>query len=107
MEHLGALPSIEEDGSPMQGAAPRELAEGVIQEKARADQQGTEAANEKKKKRGRRTAKHKGEEELREVWLHNSSGKPQLMAAIGHATKHGKGRVIAIVNQEHHCDQRT
>ena len=41
---------------------------------------------------------------MKEIWLHNSSGKPQFLAAMSHAGQTAKGRAVAIINQEHHCD---
>ncbi len=47
--------------------------------------------------RGRRQrGNHEGE-----IWLLNSSGKPQLEAAV-RAARETKGKCIAIMNQEHH-----
>ena len=58
-------------------------------------------------KRGRRSAKEKdrGGEGIKEVWLHNSSGKPHLLAAMGHANQEMGSCVVAIINQEHQSDE--
>ena len=83
--------------------------EGSEQEKLQSGHEHQEKTNRPKRTRGRRSAKEKGSEEegVKEVWLHNSSGKPQFLAAMGHAARFGKGRVVAIINQEHQCDERT
>ena len=59
-----------------------------------------------KRTRGRRSARQRGLEEdgAREIWLHNSSGRPQFLAAMAHASQLPTGRVVAIINQEHQCD---
>ena len=48
-----------------------------------------------------------GDEETRELWLHNSAGKPQFLAAVSHASYMMKGKVVALMNQEHQCNAMT
>ena len=65
---------------------------------------GPEGSERGKRARGRRKTKHKEQQgQHREVWLHNSSGRAQLMAAVKQARDEGLGMPIALINQEHHC----
>jgi hypothetical protein len=50
--------------------------------------------------RGRRKRASAGSTE---VWTLNSSGRPQLLAAVAAAQAMGKGKVCAILSQEHHA----
>ena len=109
--NLPTIPRVEEETNGFQscqGSQPREVNEEIGP--GQVPQAGTEGPGQKQthkvKRRGRRSGKQRKNEgdDVREIWLHNSSGKPQFLAAVAHAATMGKGKVVAVINQEHHCD---
>ena len=116
-EALPALPLVEEEeeapGSP-KGVPPasgeRERKLGAESKKAGAPHSGknesssSTSSSRRRRPRGKRRRGQKdGAEEEVVVWSLNSSGAPQLRAALEHASGMKKGRPCAVLSQEHHA----
>ena len=99
-EQLCELPVIEEEMHqasplPMQGGGALARSEEAVE---------SECSGSRGRTRGKRNAKHGDQQgQRRVIWLHNSSGRPQLMAAVRQARDEGRKMPIALLNQEHHC----
>ena len=97
---LPALPVIEE-----QLRESREVSvNSPVQPQAPQARKVSETSSSRRRKRGRRRrGKAHEREDMVSVWSFNTSGAPQLRAAVGHGSALGADCPIAILCQEHHA----
>ena len=63
----------------------------------------SEASAPRRRKRGRRRRGHGPESGTVSIWTFNTSGAPQLRAAVNHCRSSGRDVPVAILCQEHHA----
>ena len=81
------------------------VAERMDEDDSAGSRKEVKAESGRRRKRGRRnrgTVDGREEEEI-EVWCFNSSGAPQLRAALNHASSRGGKMPAAVLSQEHHA----
>ena len=102
------LPSFAPSSPPVSPPAAMPETTAYVPSVEGALQQPSNTNRERKPRRRRgRGRRGLGEEHSVSVWSFNSSGGPQLRAAVKHCTSLGKSCPIAILSQEHHArDER-
>jgi hypothetical protein len=94
-----ALPSV----PTMQEVARLECAEGASRDKERAAEDAAVSPSQPRKRRGRGRRQRSGEADTVSIWTFNSSGAPQLRAAVSHCRACRGDVPVAILCQEHHA----
>ena len=100
--NLPSLPHIEEDGA----TKPLDKVQRPDQPKrgsGGAEGSPVHAAKATSERKGRARGRRNKQDKQVEVWTFNSSGTPQLKAALAHARQQMSKPPVAICSQEHHA----
>ena len=105
-EALPLEPQVEEQASdPVSGGIAQAMGDDVVKSVDTADtDEGCSCRGGRRRRRGKgRRGAAKPEEDTVSLWTFNSSGAPQLRAAINHCCKSSGDVPVAILCQEHHA----